>query len=148
MNSNQVKILERAWANIEWSSLTVKSPITAKQLAAIDIKEKVGRVQFETQLTKSDHLKLAERLRQFPEIYLRPYELFGTPEKSLDFLQHYKGLQRLSVDLYNLPSLKGIEHVVDSLEYLTLGKTKEKMSVEFLAGCGRLKGLFLNPAGS
>lgn len=132
-----------AWANAESWFVTVKSPITAKQLAAIDIKKKIGCVQFETKLTQCDHMKLAERLRHFPEIYLRAYELFGSAENDLDFLQHYKGLKRLSVDLYNLQSVEGIQHIADSLEYFVFGKTKKKMSVEFLARCGRLKGLFL-----
>jgi hypothetical protein len=65
----------------------------------------------------------------------------------LDFLQHYKGLKRLSVDLYNLQSVEGVQHIADSLEYFVFGKTKKKIYVEFLARCGCLKGLYLEEHG-
>lgn len=140
-------MLDMAWTSADFGFVEVKSPITSRQLSAIDKDKKVGRVQFATKLTQRDHLKLAERLRRFPDIYLRAYELFGTPEPDLDFLQHYKGLKRLSVDLYNLQSIEGIQHIADSLEYFVFGKTKEKISMEFLARCRRLKGLCLEEHG-
>jgi hypothetical protein len=140
---NQVKMLDMAWTSANSGFVEVKSPITSRQLAVIDKNKKVGRVQFATKLTQRDHLKLAERFRHFPEIYLRAYELFGSPESDLDFLQHYKGLKRLSVDLHNLQSVEGIQHIADSLEYFVFGNTKKKISMEFLARCGCLKGLYL-----
>ena len=120
----------------------VESPITPKQLS--EINSSLGRVQFGAALTESDHKKLAEWLRKFPDVSLRVYESFGAPERDLDFLRHYKGLKRLSVDLYHLQSLDGLYHIADSLEYFGFGQTKEKVSVEFLAEFGRLKGLALD----
>lgn len=130
-----------AFANIKLLFVEVASPITSRQLAAIN--KGVGRVQTSTKLTQRDHLKLATRVRQFPDIYLRVYELFGTPENDLDFLQYYKGLKHLSVDLHNLQSVDGLRHVADSLEYFDFGRTKKTISVEFLAQCECLKGLSL-----
>jgi len=122
--------------------IRVEPPITSKQLSTIN--EKVGRVQFSAALTERDHKKLAQHLRQFPEIHVRAYELFGSPERNLDFLKHYKGLKRLCVHLEQLESINGIHHVADTLEYFEFGKTKRKFDLGFLTHCSRLKSLHLD----
>ena len=119
----------------------VESPITAKNLAAINAN--IGRVQFGKVLTERDHLKLAERLRQFPQVCLRAYETSTNPARDLDFLRYYPGLKRLDVGLRGLQSIEGIKHVAGSLEGFYFDSTEKKFSLEFLADLRKLKTLAL-----
>ena len=130
-----------SWSTANPIFVDVKLPITAKQLDAIN--RTTGRVQFSYALADRDHQKLAKRLLQFPKTALRTYELFGTPERSLDFLQNYQGLKQLQINLYGLESVEGIEHVADSLEHLEIGRTKHRLPLDFLSRFGHLKGLCL-----
>src|SRR5690349_11308308 len=100
--------MTRTENNIFWAD--VESPITPKQLS--EINSVIGRVQFGAALNERDHTKLAAKLSRFPKVALRAFELSTTPEDNLDFLKHYKGLKRLSVNLYGLRSLEGLEHII------------------------------------
>src|ERR1043165_4669299 len=104
--------------------LDVCPPVSQKQLTRID--KSAGYVQFDQALSNRDHEKLAARLRGFPRICLRAYQLWGSPEVDLNFLQHYRGLKRLWIDLPDLHSFDGSLHLADSLEYPHLGATNDK----------------------
>ncbi len=121
----------------------LRSPITAKVLQQIPADTRT--VQFSTQLNEADFRRLADFLRQRPEIGLRTFTHWGAlgEERDVDFLVHFPFLKRLEIGIYRLRDLSGIAHVAPSLEEFTFAQTSRPWSLSFLADCPRLKTLYL-----
>ncbi|HKW28605.1 MAG TPA: hypothetical protein VJT54_04665 [Verrucomicrobiae bacterium] len=120
----------------------IKSPVTPEQLTPLDGRCQV--VQFASQLTETDHVKLAEFLRLYPQIPFRVYGHYSQPLPNLSFLKHYPFLTGFQVDVYLLKSTEGIEFLPDSLRLFGFGQTKSrKLSLTFLKRFNQLKDLYL-----
>jgi hypothetical protein len=120
----------------------IKSPLTSEQLSPLDQRCRV--VQFASSLTDSEHIKLAEFLRAYPDVPLRVYGHYGLSVKDLGFLCYYSFLKGFQVDLWQLETTEGIEFLPSTLEFLAFGQTKsKKFSLRLLSRFPRLKELHL-----
>ena len=119
---------------------SIRPPITEEQLRPLD--PLCMRVQFESPLTDSDHVKLAKFLADYPKMPLRAYGHYSLP--NLYFLRHYPFISEFQVDNFLLKSAQGTEYLPETLEYFGLGQTKTKnISLGFLKRFSHLKDLYL-----
>lgn len=63
--------------------------------------------------------------------------------RDLEFLRYFPGLQRLSVDLWELDDIGGFAHLRSGLELLHFGKTRKRFSLRFLQTMPALRALSL-----
>lgn len=119
----------------------IKSPVTKSQLIPLD--EKCRVVQFGglgADLTDSDHQKLSEFLKQYPDMSFRVYV---HTLQDLSFLKYYSFCKNVQIDVFDLHSLDGIEHLSEDMEFFGFGITKRKFSLNFLSKFTKLKQLYL-----
>ena len=120
----------------------IRSPVTSDQLAPLD--ERCQVVQFSSPLTETDHVKLAEFLRSYPQIPFRVYGHYSKPVPNLSFLKHYPFLSGFQVDVYLLESIEGVEFLPNSLTFFKFGQTRsKKLSLNFLRRFEQLRNLYL-----
>lgn len=119
----------------------IKHPVTKSQLVPLDKKCRV--VQFGglgADLTDSDHQKLSEFLKQYPDMSFRVY--VHTLE-NLNFLKYYSFSKNVQIDVWDLGNLDGIEYLNNDMEFFGFGLTKRKFSLNFLSRFTNLKELYL-----
>lgn len=63
--------------------------------------------------------------------------------RDLEFLRHFPGLRRLSIDLWELEDIAGFSHLQHGLELLHFGKTRKRFSLRFLDAMPLLQKLSL-----
>ena len=97
-------------------------------------------VQFSQPLSLPDLRRASELLRGRSDVQLYVY---GRADQDLDFLEHFAGLKRLHVALYDLADVRGLVHVAPTLEEFTFGQTKKTFSLRFLENLSQLSALFL-----
>jgi hypothetical protein len=120
----------------------IRPPLTSQQLAPL--KPGCRVVQFADPLKPDEHARLANFLRAYPEVPLRAYGHYGHQVKDLSFLRHYPGLREFQVDLFELESLDGVEHLDSGLQFFALGATRtKKLDLGFLGRFSALKELCL-----
>jgi hypothetical protein len=101
----------------------LSSPLSEKMLSRLD--EKCRVVQFDSPLKDSEYRRVADFLGDYPKVSLRVYGGIN-PMENLDFLRFLPGIRNFQADLWNLKSLKGLEHLPRDLTFLGLGATKSK----------------------
>ena len=97
-------------------------------------------VQFSHLLLPDDLRKAGELIRPRPDVQLYVY---GLASRDLEFLEHFRGLRRLQLTLYDLEDVGGLAHIADTLEEFTFGPTKKTFSLRFLKSLPQLRRLFL-----
>lgn len=91
-------------------------------------------------LSSAELEQVASLMAGRPEITLRVHT---RASDDLEFLEHFPGLRRLSIDLWELEDITGFSHLHGSLELLHFGKTKKRFSVRFLETMPALRTLSL-----
>jgi len=120
----------------------LRSPVTDDQLRPLDPVCQV--VQFCDPLSAEDHRRVAKFMSQNSRVPLRAYGHYSNAVPDLSFLEHYPQLTRFSVDIVQLGSLRGIEHLTPKLQSLGLGQTRTKtISLSVLSRFPDLKELFV-----
>src|SRR5206468_9663553 len=74
----------------------ISSPLTDDMLAPL--LTRAGVVQFSTMLTEREFIRLANWLRDYPEVTLRAFSSFRGNITNLEFLRFFPFLRRFSVD--------------------------------------------------
>ena len=97
-------------------------------------------LQFSQPLSAGELGKAGELLHGRSDVQLYVY---GRASQDLDFLEHFAGLKRLQVALYELEDVGGLVHVAETLEEFTFGQAKRTFSLRFLENLRRLRALFL-----
>jgi len=97
-------------------------------------------VQFSSLLTDDDFRRVAEWLRQYPEMTLRAFGGYDGSIRDLEFLRFFPALRRFTADALwdRIDSLDGLRHLPDDLEELGLGATRRPLR---LAPLGRFRDL-------
>jgi hypothetical protein len=118
----------------------VYSPITDSQLNQID--PRCERIQFNEQLTDNDLARLSSFMLQKGIHHIR---VFGhNTVDDLKILRFFNWVKKLSIDVWTIKSLQGIDNYCPHLEYLGVGNTKSKShSLKFVSGLANLKELYL-----
>lgn len=121
----------------------VRSPLTPQMLRPSPSGR--GAVQFSSLLTDGDFARLAEWLRQYPEMGLRAYGSYDKSIGDLEFLRFFPSLRSFELDhIYNdLPSLDGLRHLPENVDSLWIGATERPLDLSILARFGSLKELYL-----
>lgn len=121
----------------------VRSPLTQEMLQP-SLSGR-GSIQFSSLLTDDDFRRLAEWLRQYPEMGLRAYGSYDKSIQDLEFLRFFPTLRDFEVDsIYNpLASLDGLRHLPEDLSGLSIGATERPLDLGILARFRRLKLLSL-----
>ena len=124
----------------QWERRWVSSPLTDEMLRPSATGR--GIVQFSRILSVEDFGRLADWLRQCPQMTLRVY---GSSEiRDLEFLRFFPSLRRFDADtLYELGNANGLRHLPEDLEALALGATRGKLDLTILARFRRLEMLYL-----
>ncbi len=119
----------------------ISSPLTSDMLRPFTSTKKV--LQWQSQLSDSDFQLLGEWLRGQEDVGLRVYGSYDGSISDLEFLRFLPNATRFSADaLYDsLKSLDGLRHVGDSLESLTIGRTKARLDLRTLSRFGNLRSL-------
>lgn len=84
--------------------------------------------------------RVASLLSSRPDVTLHFHTRAG---RDLDFLRHFPGLRRLSIDLWELEDIAGFSHLRHGLESLHFGKTRKRFSLRFLEAMPLLRDLSL-----
>ena len=101
-------------------------------------------VQFNTPLAADEHRRLGALLADRPEVALRAYDGPGMPD-DLGFLEHYRCLGHLQIDLLRLRSLDGLRALPDTLSTLAIGETVARaLSLGVLERFAGLEELYLD----
>ncbi|CAH2213864.1 leucine-rich repeat domain-containing protein [Tepidibacter aestuarii] len=125
----------------DYSFIEIKSPV---KFEGLDIKlEKLRRIQFSKALDENDYIKIAEFLKQYPNIILRVYLDYKKSILNLDFLKYFSNHARIAIDLYNIEDISGMKYLNKDLRYFSFGATKKRFSLKFLQELSNLEELFL-----
>jgi hypothetical protein len=82
----------------------VASPLTQALLRPLDSRCRV--VQFDSLLTDDDFRRLADFMRQYPDVGLRAYGSYDDSITDLDFLRFFAKLKRFYADVLELQDLR------------------------------------------
>ena len=127
-----IPLLVKLFPNIR----DVFHPITSAQLKVIDAN--CERIQFSEHLSEKDFKTLSDFMKEKRINHLRVYGLNSV--KNLDFLRHFDSIRELSVDVWDIEWLDGIDTQYANLRSLDLGSTKSKrFSLAFLPSFEDLK---------
>jgi hypothetical protein len=118
----------------------IRSPITDDQLRPLDPRCQV--VQFSAPLSESDFVQLARFLANYPNVPLRIYGHYAGAE-DLAFLRHFPFLKGFQADVFEIASWEGLQYLPETLEYLGLGATRHRFSLQQIARFTTLKDLNL-----
>jgi hypothetical protein len=99
-----------------------------------------GVIQFSQPLAPAQLQRAGDLIADRPDVELYVY---GRASNDLGFLRYFERVRRLHLALYDLSDIAGFTFLRGRLEELTLGETKKKFSLSFIAGFPRLKKLFL-----
>lgn len=119
----------------------LRSPVTARQLAALDDRPEV--VQFSSALTQDDYALLGKWFADHPAKTLRAYGSYDGSITDLEFLRHFPVLRSFRADALHdsLTDIEGLRHLPDDVRSLGLGQTRKKLSLRPLARFSRLERL-------
>jgi hypothetical protein len=110
------------------------------QAALRTLPKSVERVQFCDPLSDGEHEQAAALLKNRTDVALRVYAHEGF--ENLSFLRHYPHVLDVSIELYSLKDLSGVELLNRRLRSLTLGQTKlSHFSLAFIARFKHLQSL-------
>jgi hypothetical protein len=114
-------------------------PLDAKSLRPLS--KRVETLQFRKRLTDDEHQQVAKLLRNRPDVTLRVYAI-PNRMRDLRFLRHYPFAKKVAIDLYDLKSIEGVEHLPSDLRSFDFGLTKSKqLSLSFLKRFTKLEAL-------
>jgi immunity protein 26 of polymorphic toxin system len=104
-----------------------------------------GVVQFRTQLTDDEFVRLADWMAQYPEMMLRVYGSYDGSIQDLEFLRFFPTLRRFDADALHsrIRSLDGLRHLPEDAEELAIGDTTPRQDLAILRRFRRLKSLWL-----
>jgi hypothetical protein len=118
------------------------SPVTDTQLRPLDSRCRV--VQFDSPLSQNDFQRVAQLLRQYPNVTLRIYGHYEQP-CDLEFLHNFPFLRRFEVDVYDLQNIEGLAYLPTTLHHFGFGQTKtRRFSLNFLERFPSLRSLFVD----
>ena len=118
----------------------IRCPISEEQLRPLAPQCRV--VQFDAPLTDADFAKLLGFMERYPHVPLRIYGHYGV-STDLAFLKWFPGIRGFQVDVYDLEDLEGLSHLPDSLEFLSIGQTKRRLSLKPIGRFSKLRDLAL-----
>ncbi len=104
------------------------------------LEPEVRVVQFDGPLSEGELRQAAAIVLPRPDVWLRVYPRAA---ENLSFLRHFEGLQKLSLDIYDLKSLDGLEFVAKRLRCFEFHKTRRVAPIGFLLGMPDLVDLFI-----
>src|SRR5262249_11984588 len=99
-------------------------------------------VQFDSPLTETDFVKLSRFMEATPSVPLRAYGHYGI-HTDLEFLRHFPFLKGFQADIFDLVSLEGLARLPRSLEFLALGRTRQRLSLKAIARFHHIRELSL-----
>lgn len=115
-------------------------PLTKAALRTLP--KSIERVQFCDPLSDREHEQAAELLKKRPDVALRVYAHEGI--ENLSFLRYYPHVLDISIELYGLKDLSGIELLNGRLRSFSMGQTKlSHFSLAFLTRFKHLQTLSL-----
>jgi hypothetical protein len=122
-----------------WTVREVKSPLTAEMLEPFTAS--AGTVHFNSTLTDSDCMRLADWMRNYPELGLR----VGDGIDDLEFLRFFPFIRHFgaAVVYRSIESIDGLRHLSENLESLDLGHTRRQLDLTILSRFPGLKQLKL-----
>src|ERR1700674_818222 len=122
-----------------WTVREVKSPLTAEMLEPFTAS--AGTVYFNSTLTDSDCMRLADWMRNYPELGLR----VGDGIDDLEFLRFFPFIRHFgaAVVYRSIGSIDGLRHLSENLESLDLGHTRRQLDLTILSRFPGLKQLKL-----
>jgi internalin A len=106
----------------------LRSPLTPQMLTPLG--EEISVVQFSEPLSDPDLGRVAEFMKDYPDVNLRAYFRGAGPD--LDWLRHFSGHRNVSVDAFDVGSFDGLGHLPESLQSLALGRTRKRLSLRVL----------------
>ncbi len=119
----------------------LRSPVTDEQLRPLD--PRCRRVQFSEPLSDSELKRVAQFMRDYPDVTFRVYGHY-LHKCDLEFLRHFDFLRHFAVDIFDLKDFSGINYLPVELESLGLGQTrKQSHSLRFLERFRSLRHLYL-----
>ena len=120
----------------------INSPVTKDQLVPLD--EKCRVIQFSSPLTDADHEKLSQFAKNYPAVSFRVYGHYGKGQlNDLKFLRYYPFVKNFQVDVFEITSIDGIEHLPENLEYFGFRQTRKRFSLDFLEKFKNLNELYI-----
>lgn len=119
----------------------IRSPLTEDQLSPLASDCRI--VQFDKQLTEYEYKKLAEFLKDYPNVGIRAYGL-SRDIPDLSFLRHFSSLRKFYMDIRKLESFDGLSFLPIDLEELGISQTYTKQqSLLVLKRFPNLKSLYI-----
>jgi hypothetical protein len=96
-------------------------------------------------MTDADFGRLAEWMREYPEMMLRAYGSYDGSIRDLEFLRFFPTLRRFDADALHssIRSLDGLRHLSTDVEELAIGVTTPRHDLSILARFPHLKSLWL-----
>jgi hypothetical protein len=121
----------------------VRSPLTDDM--HIPLPSQSGVVQFSSMLTDREFIRLANWLRDYPQVTLRAFGSYDKSINNLEFLRFFSFHGRFSADAlyHSLKSLNGLRYLPENLEELEIGQTKLNLDLSILERFRNLKTLYL-----
>ena len=120
-------------------------PITTKQLRPLGPRCRV--IQFRQKLSEHELKMVSEFHSNYPQIPLRLYS-FHVNEPDLACLKYFPFIKDFQFDLYETESWDGLQYLPDSLEYLGIGMTRRRFSLNLIRRFKKLKQLHLQDTGA
>jgi hypothetical protein len=119
------------------------SPVTEDKLTGLD--ERAEVIQFSSALSDAEYALLGDWFRSQPMKTLRVYGSYDGTITDLQFLRYFPTLRSFQADalFHSLGNIDGLEYLPDDVQFLGIGQTKRKVSVEPLARFTRLRRLYL-----
>jgi hypothetical protein len=102
--------------------------------------ERCRSISVQTPKTDADLEQLAKLWNKRRDVTLR---LLGYAVQDFEFLRHFSGLERLSVEVPIIRNIDGLRHVADTLKELSLANTTARLSLRPVADCAELQSLHL-----
>lgn len=122
--------------------LSLKAPRWSRDLPRHG--QEVDTVQFDSLPPISELEQIAAFIAQNPHVELRAYGGYDGSIRDVDFLSLFPSIRRVSIDaLFRLESLDGLRYLPDTLEELTLGRTRRRYSLKPIARFRGLRRLYL-----
>lgn len=119
----------------------VSSPLTDDMLAPL--LESHQWVQFSSLPTPTDLERIAELLARHPTVGLRVYGGYDGNIRDLDFLTLFPWLRRFQVDVFELASIDGLDHLSEDVDVLGIGETRRRIPLGRLARFQQLRSLYI-----
>lgn len=102
----------------------------------------IDQVQFSAALSDEEYELVAAALRDHPQAHLRAYAAADSIA-DLEFLRFFPDIRSFTCDLPSVADLSGLAHLRPDLEWLSVGRTSRRVSLEPLQRFRSLKVLGL-----